>query len=94
MKMCKPSANCACAIPLTDGLGYQYAFLPLVARRESGTGLATVVDSVRESIHALCCDLFCLQDTLVRHRVSDVVKVAVMVSRAVHFERTYTHAHS
>ena len=38
---CKPSANCACAILLIDGLGYFYAFtrgLPLVARGESDTG--------------------------------------------------------
>ena len=38
---CKPSANCACAILLIDGLGYLYAFtrgLPLVARGESDTG--------------------------------------------------------
>ena len=32
------SANCACLIPLIDGLGYQYVFLPLLACRESGTG--------------------------------------------------------
>ena len=51
------SANCACAVPLIiDGLGF---FMPLVARGESGT----VVDSMRESIHALRCDFLCLQDT-------------------------------
>ena len=38
---CKPSANCACVIPLIDGLGYSYVFtrgLPLVACGESDTG--------------------------------------------------------
>ena len=38
---CKPSAHYACAVPLIDGLGYEYAFtrgLPLVGRRESDTG--------------------------------------------------------
>ena len=38
---CKPSVNCACAIPLIDGLGYWDAFtrgLPLVAHGESDTG--------------------------------------------------------
>ena len=37
----QPSANCACAILLIDGLGYLYAFtrgLPLVAHGESDTG--------------------------------------------------------
>ena len=34
------SANCACAVPLIDGLGYLYAFvsLRLVAHEESDTG--------------------------------------------------------
>ena len=37
----KPSANCTCAVPLIDWLGYYYAFTrghPLVGRRESDTG--------------------------------------------------------
>ena len=33
-----PQRNCACAIPLIDGLGYQYAFIPLEACGESGAG--------------------------------------------------------
>ena len=37
--MCKPSANCACAILLIEGLGYFYSrSSALVARRESDTG--------------------------------------------------------
>ena len=60
---CKPSANCACAILLIDGLGYLYTFTRSSSRRV-WHGLVTVVDSMRESMHAIRCDLLCLQDTL------------------------------
>ena len=43
-----------------------YAFtrgVLLMARWRVWHGLATVVDSVRESIHVLRCDFLCLQDT-------------------------------
>ena len=61
--MFKPSANCACAILLIGGLGYLYRGLLLVARGELENGLATVVDSVRESIHAIRCDFLCPKGT-------------------------------
>ena len=62
---CKPSANCACAVSLIDGLGFicLYSWYPASSSRRVWHGLATVVDSMRESIHALRCDFLCLQDT-------------------------------
>ena len=51
------SANCACAVPLIDGLGYN--LLASSSRR----GRHRLVDSMRESIHDLRCDFLCLQDT-------------------------------
>ena len=58
---CKSLANCACGTAV-DGAGLMR--LPmLVARRESDTGLATAIDSMRDSIHALRCGFLCLQDT-------------------------------
>ena len=66
---CKPSANCTCAVPLIHGLGYYLCLLvvsPTSSSRRVWHVIATVVDSMRESIHALCCDL-CLQDI---HRAS------------------------
>ena len=56
---CKPSANCACAVPLIDGVGYAFTRgLPLVARGRA----ATVVDSMQESIRTLRFDILCVQD--------------------------------
>ena len=42
---CKFLAHCTCALPLIDGLGYEYAVSTLVDRRESENGLATLVDN-------------------------------------------------
>ena len=61
-RKCKPSANCACAVSLNDGLGL-YSWYPASSSRRVWHGLATVVDSMRESIHAFRCDFLCLQDT-------------------------------
>ena len=40
---CKPLVNCACSVPLIDGLGYLYAFTrglhASIAHGESDTGL-------------------------------------------------------
>ena len=63
---CKPSANCACAVPVIDGLGSEYAFtrgLPLVASGEPHKGCYSNIDSMQELIHALFCVFLCLQDT-------------------------------
>ena len=43
--------------------GLSVCVSPASSSRRVWHGLATVVDSVRESIHALRCDLLCLQDT-------------------------------
>ena len=61
---CKPSANCACAILLIGGLGYSMR-LPVVAcsSRRVLHGVATVIDSMRESIHDLPCDFLSPQGT-------------------------------
>ena len=47
-------ANCACAILLIDGLGYNMR-LPVIAWCSPRVlhGVATVVDSMHESIHDL-----------------------------------------
>ena len=60
---CKPSPHCTCQVPLIDGLGYQYVFMRGLAQAhgESKDRLATLVDSMRVSIHALHCDLLCLE---------------------------------
>ena len=62
----KPSANCACAILLIDGLGWAGLFeswSPASSSRRVWHGLATVVDSMRESIHAIRCDFLSPQGT-------------------------------
>ena len=66
---CKPLANCACAVPLIDGLGLLvcvYPWSPASSSRRVWHGLATVVDSMRESIHALRCDFLCLWGTQIK----------------------------
>ena len=62
---CQPSANCACAEPLIDGLGFLClrSWYPASSSQRVWHGLATVVDSKREAIHALRCDSLCFQDT-------------------------------
>ena len=55
----KPSANCACAVPLMDG----WAGLLAQSPARVWHGLATVVDSMRESMHALRCGFLFLQGT-------------------------------
>ncbi|CAI8041673.1 hypothetical protein GBAR_LOCUS23141, partial [Geodia barretti] len=52
-------------VTLIDGLGFLclYSWYPASSSRRVWHGLATVVNSMRESIHALRCDLLCLQDT-------------------------------
>ena len=62
---CKPSANCACVVPLIDGSGYcstSNLWSPASSSRRVWHGLYTVVDSMRQSIDTLCCDLLYLQD--------------------------------
>ena len=50
----------ACVVPLIDGLGYEYAFTRgrhTSSSRRVWHGLATQVDSMHESMHALSCGL-------------------------------------
>ena len=64
---CKHSANCACAVPLIDGLGWAISMRLLAVTRlylaESLTRAATAVDSMLELMQTLCCDFLFLQDT-------------------------------
>ena len=45
------------------GFLYLYSWYPASSSRTVWHGLATVVNSMRESIHAIRCDFLCLQDT-------------------------------
>ena len=47
----------------TELLVYVYSWSPASSSQRVWHGLAAVVDSMRESIHALCCDFLYLQDT-------------------------------
>ena len=65
-RKCKPSAHSTCSVPLIDGLGQEYAFthgLHASSSRRVWHGLATQVDSMQESLHALKCDFLTLQGT-------------------------------
>ena len=74
---CKPSANCASAIPIIDGLGRSMRLLSsAIARGESDT--AGLQESMRESIHALRWDLrpyfilSCLYFTVPEHLLPSI----------------------
>ena len=61
----KPSAHCACAVSIIYGLGARlcsYSWSPASSSRRVWHGLPTLVDCMRESIHALCSNFLCLQD--------------------------------
>ena len=55
---CKSWANCACAI-----LGYLYSWSPANSSWRVWHRLVTVVDSMRELIHAIRCDFLSPQGT-------------------------------
>ena len=67
---CKPSAKCVCAVPLIDGLGFSflYSLYPASSSRRVWHGLATVVDCMRELIHALRCDFCAFKSERTRSR--------------------------
>ena len=85
---CKPSANCACmcAIPLIEGLWTVYRGLPLASSRRVWHGQATVVESMRKSIHAFGWDFLSLQGTQSKHILSNKACANV---HAITFEQCF-----
>ena len=91
-----PSANCACAIPLIDGLGrstlYVYSWSSASSSRRVWQRLATVVESMRESIHVLSWDYLSLQGMQSKHIQGKPVLICILACslgfHAITFERS------